>query len=530
MGTGEQIRFTDIAEAAGVEFQRRSGRGAPAQPEYFLPEIMGGGLALLDYDGDGDLDLYFVQGAGSDALYENRGSGSSALRFTAVPDAVPAPTGYGMGAAVGDADGDGDLDLYRTAYGADALLLRDDDSAGFTVSATLPADEGWSASAVFCDYDADGRLDLFVTRYMDYDPAFECFAADGRRDYCGPTELPGVPDLLYRNLGGGRFEEVGRRVGLGSLAARGLGVVCHDLTGDGRPDFYVANDTEANHLWVNDGAGGFREEAMQSGAALSGFGRPEAGMGIDIADLDRNGALDLLVTHFADETNTLYLAEAGGFFVDASNAWGLGSLGLSTTGFGVAVGDWNHDGRPDAVIANGRVARPPGAPPREPFFDSYAEPTLVLRNDGGRFSEAAEASPALAARIVGRGLAAGDLDGDGDLDLVLASADGPVSVLRNDSAPEGGWLLVEPRLTANGLPDHGATVFLETTAGTRIGRANRGVSYLGSGDPRAHFGIEPGAQVTGLTVRWSNGERERFPAPPPNRSVAVVRGEGTPGG
>lgn len=513
-----------------MEFERRSGRGAGVQPDYFLPEIMGGGVALLDHDGDGDLDLYFVQGAGPDALYENGGSGSAALRFAAAPDAPPRLPGYGMGAAVGDADGDGDLDLYRTAYGADALLLRGNDAPGFAVSAAFPADEGWSASAVFCDYDADGHLDLFVTRYMDYDPDFECFAADGRRDYCGPTQLPGVPDLLYRNLGGGRFEEVGRRLGIGSPAARGLGVVCHDLTGDGLPDFYVANDTEANHLWVNDGAGGFHEEAMQSGAALSGFGRPEAGMGIEIGDLDRDGALDLLLTHFADETNTLYLAEDGGFFVDASNAWGLGALGLSTTGFGVALGDWNHDGRLDAVIANGRVARPPGEPPREPFFDPYAEPALVLRNDGGRFSEAAAGSPALAARIVGRGLAAGDLDGDGDLDLVLAAADGPARVLRNDSTAEGDWLLVEPRLTANGLPDQGATVFLRTAAGIRAARANRGVSYLGSGDPRAHFGLEPGAEITGLAVRWSNGARERFPAPQPNRSVVLVRGEGNPGG
>ena len=501
---------------------------------------MGGGAALFDADGDGDLDLYFVNGVGSDALFENRGAdGGFAPRPGAIPPPEESPGGFGMGVAVGDADGDGTLDLYRTAFGPDQLLLGrpgDDGSGfvdGFAEAPEFAPDGGWSASAVFCDYDRDGRLDLFVTRYLDYDPEFACFAADGRRDYCGPTERPGVPDLLYRNLGGGRFEEVGDRAGLGALAARGLGVVCHDFTGDGHPDFYVANDTEANHLWVGDGDGGFREEAMQSGAALSGLGRPEAGMGIEIGDVDRDGDFDLLLTHFADETNTLYLAETDGsfdgvFFRDGSNAWGLGTAGLRPTGFGVALGDFDHDGRLDAAVTNGRVARPAGEPPREPFFDSYAEPGLLLRNSGERFEDATDTVPALSARSVGRGLAAGDLDGDGDLDLVLAPADGPARLLRNDSETAGAWLLVEPRLDSTGLPDHGAAVFLTTTAGTRLARANRGVSYLGSGDPRAHFGIEPGAEILGLAVRWSNGARERFPAPEPNRVVVAVRGEGEP--
>lgn len=533
-----QTRFTDATAEAGPDFERRSGQGEPGRPEYFLPEIMGGGVALLDLDRDGDLDLYFVQGVGADRFFENRLPGGG--RLVARPGAAVAspdgsPGGFGMGVAVGDADGDGALDLYRTAFGPDRLLLARPGTGGprFAEAPDFVPDEGWSASAVFCDYDRDGRLDLFVTRYMEYDPEFACFAADGRRDYCGPTELPGVPDLLYRNLGEGRFEEVGHRTGIAALAARGLGVVCHDLTGDGHLDFYVANDTEANHLWVSDGNGGFREEAMQTGLALSGLGRPEAGMGIEIGDADRDGDLDLLLTHFADETNTLYLAETGApsgtrFFRDGSNALGLGTLGLRTTGFGVALGDWDHDGRLDAAVTNGRVARAPGEPPREPFFVSYAEPGLLLRNTGDRFEDATEAAPPLADRVVGRGLAAGDLDGDGDLDLVLAPADGPARLLRNDSGSAGAWLLVEPRLAATGGPDQGATVFLRTTAGTRLARANRGVSYLSSGDPRAHFGIEPGAAILGLAVRWSNGLRERFPAPEPNRAVIVVRGEGQP--
>ena len=235
-----------------------------------------------------------------------------------------------MGVATGDFDGDGDLDLFRTAFGPDALLFNESDpeSLRFAPRASPEGaadggwDRGWGASATACDYDGDGWLDLFVTRYMDYDPGFACFAADGRRDYCAPTDIAGARDLLYRNLGDGRFEETGRRAGIASLAARGLGVVCHDFDRDGRLDFFVANDTEANHLWINTGDGAFREEALLRGAALSGFGRPEAGMGVELGDVDRDGDLDLLLTHFADETNTLYLAERGGFFADGSHARG----------------------------------------------------------------------------------------------------------------------------------------------------------------------------------------------------------------
>ena len=519
---GGQPRFADVTSASGVEFVHRTGRGAAGRPAYFMPEIMGSGVALFDRDADGDLDLYLVQGEGADRFFENRGPG---IRFVEIA-AIPGGGAYGMGVAAGDADGDGDLDLFRTGYGRDTLLLNTGDS-GLVAAEGAGWDDSWSASAAFCDYDADGRLDLFVTRYMDYDADFSCFAATGEQDYCNPTDVPGLPDLLYRNTGDGRFAEVGREAGIAALPARGLGVVCHDFTGDGRPDFYVANDTEANHLWVNRGDGEFTEEALLLGAALSGFGRPEAGMGIEIGDLSGDGVLDILLTHFADETNTLYLAEPGIGFVDGSIDFGFGTLGLATTGFGVALTDFDLDGLLDAVIANGRVARPPGEPPRAPFFAQYEETALVLRGGSDRFEDAGAASPELSGRTaVGRGLAAGDLDGDGDPDLVLAAAEGPARIFDNVSNRGGSWLLVAAR-APGGAPDHGATVTLRTSAGTSVARANPGVSYLSSGDPRAHFGIPAGAAIESLAVRWSDGSEEAFPAPGPNRVVVVVRGAGT---
>lgn len=521
MSHAAQPRFTDVTDESGAAFSHHAGRGSTGRVDYFMPEIMGSGVALFDHDGDGDLDLYLVQGAGTDRFFDNRGPG---IRF-AETVAAPELAAYGMGVAAGDADGDGDLDLFRTGFGVDALLLNTGDG-GFAPAGGTEWDASWSASAAFCDYDADGRLDLFVTRYMDYDPGFSCFSATGEQDYCNPTDVSGLPDLLYNNRGAGKFAEVGHDAGIAALPARGLGVVCQDFTGDGRPDFYVANDTEANHLWVNQGDGTFREEALLLGAALSGFGRPEAGMGVDIGDLNGDGVLDILLTHFADETNTAYLAEPGIGFVDGSIDRGLGTLGLATTGFGVALGDFDLDGFLDVVIANGRVARPPGAPPRSPFFEQYREPALVLRGDQRRFHDASANSPELSGTpVVGRGLAAGDLDGDGDLDLVLTAAEGPARIFENASGNDKGWLIVAARLAA-GTPDHGATVLLRTSAGARIGRANPGVSYLSSGDPRAHFGIPAGAEIESLAVRWSDGSEETFPVPGRNRVVIAVRGQG----
>ncbi len=532
--------FTDVTAPAGIVFVHDAGD----QGNLSLPEITGAGGGFFDADGDGDLDIYLLQGGRpADPAGPVAGAPGNALylqgppgRFRDASEASgTADTGYGMGLAVGDYDGDGRPDLFVTNYGPDVLYrnLGDGRFADVTGAAGV-AGEGWSSSAVFCDFDSDGRLDLYVARYVHNDPAKECTRQDGGRDYCSPQVFPGIHDYLYRNLGG-RFEEISLAAGLRDVHTPGLGVVCADFDGDRRLDFYVANDGEANQLWLNRGGGTFNDDAFLAGVALNDSGRPEAGMGIALGDPDADLDLDLFVTHVANETNTFYRNDGSDFgpaFADRTGPSGLGLPSMARTGFGVAFVDLDLDGALDVVLANGRVQRQPALPGASgnAFWRVFAEPNQVFRNTGAEtadaaFAELLAAGDFTAALEISRGLAVGDYDEDGDADLLVANAEGPARLYRNDFPRRGASLRVRPVL-ANGSPAFPSLVTATLDDGTRVvRRAARGGSYLATGDPRAFFGIPAGVRVESLTVTWPDGSRESFPAPSAD-AVTLGIGEG----
>ncbi len=533
----------DVTAEVGIRFLHDAGD----EGNLSLPEITGSGGGFFDADGDGDLDIYLLQGgrpadppgprpeAPGNILYLQGSDG----RFTdASAGSGTADTGYGMGLAAADYDGDGRTDLFVTNYGPDRLFRnlgagRFEDRTG----TAGVGGSGWSSSAAFCDYDADGRLDLYVTRYVANDPAKACTQQDGSRDYCSPQVFPGTHDLLYRNLGGGRFEEVSLAAGLRTVHAPGLGVVCSDFDGDGRLDFYVANDGEANQLWLNQGDGAFVDDAFLAGVALNDAGRPEAGMGIALGDLDEDLDLDLFITHVADETNTLYRFDDGGMgltFADRTGPSGLGPPSMAMTGFGVAFVDLDLDGALDLLVANGRVQRKPALPGAagDAFWSVFAEPNQAFRNtgvDGGDalFSDFDGAGDFAAAIEVSRGLAFGDYDEDGDLDVLVANAEGPARLYRNDFDRRGAPLVVTP-LDENGRPAFPTRVIATLDDGRDIvRRADPGGSYLATNDPRAFFAIPAGMEATRLVAVWPDGAREEFPGTDAAR-VTLRRGEGTP--
>ena len=436
-----------------------------------------------------------------------------------------------MGVAVGDVDNDGNPDVYLANLGPDRLYRNRGDGTfeDVTEEAGITVD-GWSSSAVMSDVDADGDLDLYVVRYVAYDPAVACQDRAGRREYCGPTAFPGMPDVLLENDGHGRFLDVSDRSGIASVAHAGLGVVAGDFDGDGDSDFYVANDADPNELWLNDGTGRFEERGVLLGAAVNARGQAEAGMGVVTADLNEDLRHDLFVTHLADESNTLYLQRGDGTgFEDRTVESGLDRASLPLTGFGTAAFDADLDGLLDLVVVNGRVVRGrvrEGAVPAAPW-DAYAEPNLFfLGRGGGRFDTAEAHGGDLAAAVeVSRGLAAGDFDRDGDLDLLVSNGHGRARIYRNEAPRHGRWLEIEPFDPRLGRVAGGALVTVEAD-GRRWGRfADGGGSYMSAAEPRAHFGLGE-ARRADVTVRWPDGRTESFPGIETGRAVRLVRGEG----
>ena len=529
------IHFVEVASAVGLIWQHENGRS----PKRYFPETMGGGGAFFDYDGDGDLDVYAVNGAfiaadprdevPVNSLFRNDGQ-----RFVPVSAGVAHP-GVGMGVAAADYDSDGDLDLYLTNFGPNALFRNDDEHFAEIGRQTGVADARWGTSSAFADYDRDGDLDLYVANYVAYDPAaardgqvpymtgYESYGDQAPIGYPHPDNFQGQPDLLYRNDGAGHLVDVSAGAGIADASGKGLGVVFGDYDSDGWPDIYVANDAVRNFLYHNNRDGTFAERAGLAGVAYGQDGQMEAGMGVDWGDYNGDGVLDLTVTNFQAEPNALYRGE-GSFFSVATFAAGIGLPSLPFLGFGIQFFDPDLDGDLDLFAANGHVL--------DNVRDidqstSYGQHNLLFRNDRGRFAEiSAAAGPGFSLERVSRGSATGDYDGDGDPDILVFNSGQPLSLLRNDQGDANHWITI--RLAgASGNPN-GIGARLTATSGdlvqTRELRGSR--SYLSQSQLRICLGLGKRSQLDALAVRWPSGRTERFGPFAANQAISPVEGEG----
>lgn len=521
--------FQDVTAQSGIDFLHVFG----PKRSFQLPEQIGSGGAFFDFDNDGDLDVYLVQSGifGGDPLehrnklFRNDGQG----RFVDVSQGSGADLGgYGMGCAAADADHDGDVDLFVTRFGRSTLLANRGDGTFEDVTETAGTTaDGFATSAAFLDFDRDGRLDLYVTRYVDWTPAREdvCYAPNGARDYCGPLSYNApCSNVLYRGVGGVRFENISGASGIGAVKGNGLAVIATDLDGDGWVDIYVANDQTPAFLWINQRNGTFVESAAILGAAFNADGMAIAGMGIAAEDIDGDADFDLLVTNIRNQSH-LCLRNDGGYFEDVSHAWGFGAWSVPWTAFGLALFDQDHDGRMDGVIANGAVNMwtTPYAP-----GDAYAEPNQFIRqNELGRFVDAsAEAGPGLTSPAVGRAVIAGDYDNDGDVDVLLTANGGRARLLRNENRSGLNWLMLD--LIPDGGARHALNARMVLTAGGRTIRreVRPHAGYLSSHDPRVHVGLGSAKAVDRLEVTWPNGRVEQWSSLAVNRIWTLRQGTG----
>jgi hypothetical protein len=528
------VTFENVAAAAGVSFTNTNG----ASPDKYLVETMGSGGVLFDYDNDGLVDLFLVDGGSiADAtvdararhrLYRNVGTGA----FKDVSQASGiGHREYGMGACAGDVDNDGRVDLYITNYGANELY-RNGGNGTFTdiTRAAHVGAVGWSTSCAFFDMDGDGDLDLFVTNYLDAPKGSNRFCGDPQRRirvYCHPLVYPSVPNVLYRNDGKGAFTDVTMTAGLSKYLGNGLGVAVGDYDDDGRPDVFVANDSVPNFLFHNEGSGRFSEVGLLAGVAVARDGKPRAGMGTEFADYDGDGKLDLVVTNHEFETTSLFHNDGRGTFVDVTLDAGISSPTLPFVGFGVAFADIDNDADLDLGIVNGHVID------NTAMFragSTHAQRKLLFQNTNGRrFAEVGRQSgPGFARDDVGRALLAGDIDNDGDVDVVVTNNGGAAEVLRNGGT---GRNSIEIRLVGSRSNRDGLGSRITVTAGgrTQVREVKSGSSYLGQNDLRVHVGLGEATRVDRIDLRWSAGTTETIPGVPANQIVTITEGKGITG-
>jgi hypothetical protein len=537
--------FLDWTAEKGLRFQHDAG---PVPGPYLMPQMIGSGAAVFDFNGDDRLDIYLLQNGGPNGarncLYQQMPDG----RFQDVSAGSGLDiAGHNMGVAVGDVNNDGRPDLLVTQYNGVRLFLNQGDGRFLDVTDKAGLrNPHWGASAALVDFDRDGWLDLVVVNYVDYDPSVICTGLSGIPDYCPPRVFNGSVTRLFRNLGTGanerhkspdgcasivHFEDVTVSSGLSRLVGPGLGVVCADFDGDGWPDIFIANDGEANRLWINQHNGTFKEEAIARGVAYNAMGQAEAGMGVALGDVDGDGLFDLYVTHLTEENNRLWRQGPRGLFRDQTAHVGLVQGLWHGTGFGTILGDFNLDGALDLAIANGRVSKAPrGANDAlGPHWSLYAERNQLFANDGaGHFRDISASNPAFCTTPnIARGLAYGDFDNDGKLDLLVTTVAGPARLYHNVVSPSGHWLCVRALDPEHGERDAvGAEICVRAGEQKWLRWINPATSFLCSNDPRAHFGLGPVTHVDAITVLWPDGSRETFPGGQVDCMLKLRKGEG----
>jgi len=528
------VRFTDIREKAGITFQQ----DATATDEKYYLETMGTGVAWLDYDQDGLMDLFFVQSAATDlykpphplrsALYHNNGDGT----FTDVTEkaGVGGPGHYGQGVAVGDFDNDGYPDLYVTGYNS-AILYHNNGNGTFTditAKAGVADQGGWSTSAGWFDYDKDGFLDLVVTNYIEWSPKNNIWCGErkpGYRSYCHPGNYKGQKTKLYHNNHDGTFTDVSDTSSVGKPESKGMGVVLADFNNDGWTDIAIANDSWPNFLFLNNHDGSFKDVSFMSGVAAGEDGRYEAGMGIDAADVDGDGWQDIYITHLDFELNRLYRNHKDGSFDDATFSSGIGNKAILLSGVSMKFMDYDNDGWDDILQLNGAMLDNVNLYHSEV---SYKEPLLMYRNLGkGQFAKVSESlGPDFMRPIVGRGVATADFDNDGDLDVAINIRGDYPELLRNDGGNANHFLEVLLIGTKSNRDGIGASLKLTSEGFVHVEQSKGGMSYMSASDPRIFFGLGKRTRIESLEITWPSGMVEKLANLPIDQIIAVKEGSG----